>query len=186
MVDEMRVTATTSTTRWSWSCTAQGDSDAARQFEATVRQPAGATAAVVDLHGEINATAEARLNAAYAEVESFNPSTIVLNFSGVRYINSTGIALIVGCWPGAQGKTPPARSGLSPHYLEIFQITRLADFMRIYPDESAALADTGSNPIPKEPRTRNRSNWPSGPQNHHQDGRSSTSRATSPARPRAS
>ena len=30
--------------------------------------------------------------------------------------------------------------GLSPHYNEIFQITRLADFMNIYDDELAALA----------------------------------------------
>jgi hypothetical protein len=30
--------------------------------------------------------------------------------------------------------------GLSDHYMEIFSITRLADFMQIYPDEEAALA----------------------------------------------
>jgi anti-anti-sigma regulatory factor len=29
--------------------------------------------------------------------------------------------------------------GLSDHYVEIFQITRLADFMTIYPDEASAL-----------------------------------------------
>jgi hypothetical protein len=28
--------------------------------------------------------------------------------------------------------------GLSDHYLEIFQITRLADFLDIYPDENSA------------------------------------------------
>jgi anti-anti-sigma regulatory factor len=32
--------------------------------------------------------------------------------------------------------------GLSDHYAEIFQITRLADFMRIFPDEASALADS--------------------------------------------
>jgi anti-sigma B factor antagonist len=31
--------------------------------------------------------------------------------------------------------------GLSDHYKEIFKITRLADFLQIYPDEAAALAD---------------------------------------------
>jgi anti-anti-sigma regulatory factor len=29
--------------------------------------------------------------------------------------------------------------GLSDHYREIFRITRLADFMRIFPDEAGAL-----------------------------------------------
>jgi hypothetical protein len=33
--------------------------------------------------------------------------------------------------------------GLSDHYVEIFQITRLVDFMTIYPDESSALASAG-------------------------------------------
>jgi anti-anti-sigma regulatory factor len=31
-------------------------------------------------------------------------------------------------------------TGLSSHYVEIFHITRLADFMSIYPDEASALA----------------------------------------------
>jgi len=30
--------------------------------------------------------------------------------------------------------------GLSDHYREIFQITRLADFMSIFPDEESAMA----------------------------------------------
>jgi anti-anti-sigma regulatory factor len=30
--------------------------------------------------------------------------------------------------------------GLSSHYIEIFQITRLTDFMKIYPDEVSALS----------------------------------------------
>jgi hypothetical protein len=29
--------------------------------------------------------------------------------------------------------------GLSDHYVEIFQITRLADFLSIFPDEASAL-----------------------------------------------
>jgi hypothetical protein len=31
--------------------------------------------------------------------------------------------------------------GLSDHYVEIFQITRLVDFMNVYPDEASALAE---------------------------------------------
>ena len=66
---------------------------------------------------------------------------MLLKFDKVDYINSTGIALIVGLL--AQARKSGRRlltSGLSPHYLEIFQITRLSDFMQIYPDEAAALA----------------------------------------------
>ncbi len=56
----------------------------------------------------------------------------MLNFAGVDYINSTGIALIVGLLAKARAAhTPLAATGLSEHYREIFTITRLSDFMEI-------------------------------------------------------
>lgn len=112
----------------------------ARTFEAGVRrQPGGAT--IIDLHGDINATAEAALNAAYAEADAGKPPCVVLNFGDVGYINSTGIALIVGLLARARKtRVQLLVFGLSPHYQEIFQITRLADFMSIYADETTALA----------------------------------------------
>lgn len=118
----------------------------AQPFEARTRyqtdpQP---VAAIIDLRGEINAGAEGRLNAAYTEAEAHNPPTIVLNFDDVSYINSTGIALIVGLLARARkAKRRLLVFGLSPHYQEIFQITRLADFMTVFQDEASALAVAG-------------------------------------------
>ena len=94
----------------------------------------------IDLHGEINAFADSALAAAYAEAEKQEPANIVLNFKDVDYINSTGIALIVGML--AQARKAHRRLsvfGLSDHYIEIFRITRLSDFMDIYPDSASAL-----------------------------------------------
>jgi anti-anti-sigma factor len=112
----------------------------ARVFEAQVRhhQP---RVAVVELHGEINAFAEQALTAAYAQAEVESPDTILLSFSDVDYINSTGIALIVSLL--GKARTAHRRllaCGLSQHYVEIFNITRLADFMSVFPDEPTALA----------------------------------------------
>lgn len=104
-------------------------------FEAQVQQRPGTT--FIDLSGRIDAASEEGLNEAYKEAESNNPSTIVLNFSEVTYINSTGIALIVGLLAKArQAKRKLAVYGLSEHYLEIFRITRLSDFMEVYTDET--------------------------------------------------
>src|SRR5215471_19136718 len=89
--------------------------------------------AIVDLHGDIDATSEDVLNAAYAEAVSQNPATIVLNFGDVQYIGSTGIALIVSLL--AQARKSRRRLlayGLSEHYERIFHITRLADFMSTF------------------------------------------------------
>ncbi len=111
----------------------------ARNLEAHVRHQPGF--AIIDLHGEINAFAENVLNDAYVHAESRESPTILLNFSDVDYINSTGIALIVGLLARAR-KTHRRllACGLSDHYVEIFQITRLVDFMNVFPDETSALA----------------------------------------------
>jgi len=95
----------------------------------------------IDLHGEINAFAEDALNEAYTQAESYDPGTIALNFSDVSYINSTGIALIVGLLARARkSQRKMVVFGMSDHYTEIFHITRLSDFMTIYTDETSAMA----------------------------------------------
>jgi anti-sigma B factor antagonist len=115
----------------------------ARQLEARVRQQAHT--AVIDLHGEINAFGAQALNAAYAEAERDNPAVVLLNFSRVDYINSTGIALIVGLLAKARAAHRQLIvCGLSEHYTEIFQITRLSDFMLMFPSEESALAEASS------------------------------------------
>ena len=110
----------------------------ARRFEAVIRRESDA--AIIDMSGEINAFAEEELNAAYDEAVTGAPDAVLLNFKGVDYINSTGIALIVGLL--AQARKTGRRIltfGLTDHYVEIFEITRLSDFMGIFPDEAAAL-----------------------------------------------
>ncbi|MGD2159049.1 MAG: STAS domain-containing protein [Anaerolineales bacterium] len=111
---------------------------ARKPCEAEVRQQDGKV--VIDLSGEIDAFAEKSLNEAYQDAISGDPSTVVLNFSDVDYINSTGIALIVSLLAQARkAHRELVVYGLNDHYVEIFQITRLSDFMTIYPDEESAL-----------------------------------------------
>jgi anti-anti-sigma factor len=111
-----------------------------KQLETKIRSVPGVV--IIDLFGEINAFAEEALNSAYAEAEQVQPGAILLNFTDVDYINSTGIALIVGLLAKARKtRRRLVVYGLSDHYMEIFQITRLSDFMTVYPDEITALAD---------------------------------------------
>ena len=102
------------------------------------REPAGA---VLDLRGEINGFSQEALDAAYAEAEAKDPEALILNFEEVDYINSTGIALIVGLLAKVRAsKRKLLACGLSDHYVEIFNITRLSDYMGVYPDEQSALS----------------------------------------------
>src|ERR1700728_1108495 len=85
---------------------------------------------IVTLRGDIDGSAREALNVAYARVGEC--TAILLDFSGVEYINSTGIAVIVGLLARARADSLPISArGLSPHYREIFEVTRLCDFMTI-------------------------------------------------------
>ena len=100
-----------------------------RELEAAVRRPDGVP--VMDLVGDIDANSEAALTRAWEDAAG-GATEVVLDFSRTSYINSTGIALIVQLLANARarGIALTAR-GLSEHYRTIFEITRLADFMRI-------------------------------------------------------
>ena len=100
--------------------------------------------AVIDLVGDVNAQAEHSVHDAWAEATRDGPEAVVLNFEHAGFINSTGIALIVEMLASARTKKLPIRAfGLTPHYREIFEITRLADFLAINPDEDSAVTGAG-------------------------------------------
>jgi len=107
-------------------------------FEATVTK--SDPGAVVVMTGTVNRAAKEALESAYEEATSVS-GRVLLDFSGVDYINSTGIAVIVGILAMARAEDRVvAAFGLTDHYREVFNITRLADFMTIYDDETAAVA----------------------------------------------
>lgn len=111
----------------------------AKRLETSVRYRPG-SAVVIDLSGEIDGFAREALNAAYDEAEKGDPGIILLDFGGVQYINSSGIALIVGVLARARAsKRRLLACGLSEHYEEIFRITRLSDFVSVFEDEESAL-----------------------------------------------
>jgi anti-sigma B factor antagonist len=104
--------------------------DMTQTFSADVRQDG--TTAVITMSGEINGQADPALDNAYSEAEGLAPEAVTLDFTDVDYINSTGIALIVGVLARARAAhCSVSASGLSDHYREIFTITRLSDFMEI-------------------------------------------------------
>jgi anti-anti-sigma factor len=109
------------------------------QFEAAIRD-SGDTV-VIDMTGLLDRSADQVLGEVFGRALSSGTAAIVLNFTEVEYINSTGIALVVASLARARAVGRDVRAyGLTEHYREIFTITRLADFMGIYDDESAAVA----------------------------------------------
>ncbi|MEJ2262434.1 MAG: STAS domain-containing protein [Anaerolineales bacterium] len=105
---------------------------------------ANGKAAIVDIQGEINAFAENALMDAYTNVNSQGAQSIILNFSDLEYMNSSGIGLLVTLLIRAnRQKQRLLAYGLSEHYRQIFELTRLNEAIGIYNSEAEALAATG-------------------------------------------
>ena len=102
---------------------------ATRELEVAIRRQAGVP--VLELIGDIDSGADGALHDAWAEAAD-GVTEMVLDFSRTKYINSSGIAVIVQLLANARarGIALTAR-GLTAHYREIFEVTRLSDFMTI-------------------------------------------------------
>jgi len=99
---------------------------------------------VLDIHGEINAFAENVLMDAYTQATSQGAKNIVLNFSGLEYMNSSGIGLLVTLLVRAnRQKQRLVACGLTEHYQQIFELTRLNEAITIFQTEAEALAALG-------------------------------------------
>src|SRR6476469_5630875 len=98
-------------------------------------------ASIIDIRGEITAAAESALMESYAQATAGGARLILLNFSELEYMNSSGIGLLVTLLIRAnrQGQKIAA-FGLSPHYKDIFELTRLDEAIHIYDTEAAALS----------------------------------------------
>ena len=100
-----------------------------------------ATTSIIDIQGEVSAFAENVLMQAYTEANTPTTRTFILNFSGLEYMNSSGIGLLVTLLIRVNRQKQRLLSyGLSEHYRHIFEITRLSEAIGIYDTEDQALA----------------------------------------------
>lgn len=97
--------------------------------------------AVIDIAGDINGYSEEALMSAYADASNGQTRVIILNFTNLDYMNSSGIGLLVTLLIRVQRqKQQLSAYGLSAHYEQIFELTRLNEAIGIYADEASALA----------------------------------------------
>lgn len=100
---------------------------------------------VIDVGGSVTRASDQALTAAYHEASSERTRVIVLNFANLEYMNSSGIGLLVTLLVRAQRNNQQLYAcGLTPHYQDIFALTRLNEAIHIYPDEAAAIAAANS------------------------------------------
>ena len=102
-------------------------------------------AGIVDIKGDITAGSEDALMDAYNRASSEQARAIVLNFSGLEYMNSGGIGLLVTLLVRANRQRQRLLAfGLTEHYRQIFELTRLDEAISIHESEEDALDAAGA------------------------------------------
>jgi anti-sigma B factor antagonist len=104
-----------------------------------VAAPSGQSVTVLRFSGDISSTSKESVLGAWQSVAGNGP--VLLDFTKVDYINSSGIALIIQLLMEAD-KTgrKVAAFGLTPHFRKVFTMVGIAKYAGLYPDEAAALA----------------------------------------------
>jgi anti-sigma B factor antagonist len=101
---------------------------------------------IIDIQGDVTGAADAALTDAYNEASA--AKTIILNFTGLEYMNSSGIGLLVTLLIRAQRQGQKLTAfGLTEHYREIFELTRLNEAITLFASEPDALALLSSSHI---------------------------------------
>ena len=100
-----------------------------------------ARTSIINVSGSVTAASEEALMTAYNDANGDATRAIVLNFTDLEYLNSTGIGLLVTLLVRAnRQKQRLFAYGLNEHYRHIFELTRLTDAIGIHDDRSATLS----------------------------------------------
>lgn len=100
----------------------------------------GDDVAILSFTGDIASTSKDAILQAYHGAGTVKK--VLLDFSGVDYINSSGIAIIIQML--LEERTAGHRTigifGLTPHFKKVFTMVGVAKYANISPDQAAALS----------------------------------------------
>ena len=97
--------------------------------------------AIINIKGDVTAVTGEAIEEAYQAVSLAGSTKLLLVFNKEGYINSGGIAILVGIVSESQENKQIIRiTGLSEHFHKIFAMVGLTRYMTIFPSEAAALA----------------------------------------------
>jgi anti-sigma B factor antagonist len=96
---------------------------------------------IIDITGDITPASDDALTTAYGKASQDGARAVVLNFTGLDYMNSGGIGLLVQLLVRANRSKHSLKAfGLTDHYRQIFELTRLDEAIGIHDDEATAVS----------------------------------------------
>jgi anti-anti-sigma factor len=101
---------------------------------------AGAPATVLRFSGDITSASKAAVLGTYEGIP-ITVKRIVLDFSAVEYLNSSGIALIIQMMIASHKNNQAIQTfGLKPHFQKVFAMVGITKYTTLHPNEQAACA----------------------------------------------
>jgi anti-sigma B factor antagonist len=102
--------------------------------------PAGHAVAVLRFEGDIASTSKDAVLGTYQALPKATTKLILLDFTKVDYINSSGIALVIQLLIEASNAGQKVFAfGLSAHFTKVFTMVGITKYAELFPSEQAAL-----------------------------------------------
>lgn len=96
---------------------------------------------VLRFSGDITSASEPAILGTYDGLAPETSKRILLDFSKVEYLNSSGIALIIQLMYAASKKGQAIQTfGLTPHFQKVFTMVGITKYTKLHPDEASACA----------------------------------------------
>ena len=103
--------------------------------------PAGHPVTVLRFEGDIASTSKEAVLGTYQALPKATAKLILLDFTKVDYINSSGIALVIQLLiEAANAGQKICAFGLSAHFNKVFTMVGIPKYARLFPNQSEALA----------------------------------------------
>ena len=103
--------------------------------------PAGNPVTILRFEGDIASTSKDAVLGAYQALPKATAKLILLDFTKVDYINSSGIALVIQLLIEASNSGQKVHAfGLSAHFTKVFTMVGITKYAQLFPDQPAALA----------------------------------------------
>lgn len=100
---------------------------------------------IIRIDGDLTAAREAALMDAYNAAAGEDTRAVILDFSRLEYMNSTGIGLLVTLLVRAKRQRQRLLAfGFTDHYRQILELTRLDEAIGIYDTQADAVASAES------------------------------------------
>ena len=105
-----------------------------------IQSTSGDSITVLRFSGDITSASQPAILGTYEGLPE-HVKRILLDFSKVEYLNSSGIALVIQMLIAASKRGQTIRTfGLSPHFQKVFTMVGITKYTSLHPDQASACA----------------------------------------------